>query len=58
MPEHRLGSYGFAAYVLASNPAIMALDGAERTKAWKTKLYSAARLLKFGRDYEGFGLPS
>ena len=49
---------GFAAYLLAANPAIQGKSGAERVKLWKNLLAVAARPLGFGRDYEGFGMPS
>ena len=49
---------GFAAYLLAVNPAIQGTSGAERVKLWKNLLSNSARPLGFGRDYEGFGLPS
>jgi subtilisin len=48
---------GFAAYLLAANPAILATKGAERTRLWKSLLDGAGKPLGFGRDYEGFGLP-
>jgi subtilisin len=49
---------GFAAFLLAANPAIQAARGAERTRLWKAKLDDVAKPLGFGRDFEGFGLPS
>ena len=49
---------GFAAYLLAANPDIQGTSGAERVKLWKNLLSGSAGSLGFGRDYEGFGLPS
>ena len=49
---------GFAAYLLASHPDILRSTGSERIKLWKALLSGSARPLGFGRDFEGFGLPS
>jgi subtilisin len=49
---------GFAAYLLAANPAIKAARGAERTRLWRALLSGSGKPLGFGRDFEGFGLPS
>jgi subtilisin len=48
----------FAAYLLAADRTILDLSGPDRSKALKEKLYKSAKPLGFGRDYEGFGLPS
>lgn len=47
---------GFAAHLLSSNAKLQALTGADRSRALKDALYSRAKPLGFGRDYEGFGL--
>ena len=49
---------GLAAYLLASTPTIMNAKNAERSKLLKEALFTSCRKLGFGRDYEGFGLPS
>jgi subtilisin len=47
---------GFAAYLLATNPGIMA-PAADRPALLKNLLCNSAKGIGFGRDYEGFGLP-
>lgn len=47
---------GFAAHLLASDPKIQALNGSDRSRALKDALYSKAKPLGLGRNYEGFGL--
>lgn len=49
---------GFAAYLLAKDPALKQKVGAARSRALKDALYAACKPEKFGRDYEGFGLPT
>jgi subtilisin len=49
---------GFAAYLLASNPQILGAVGNARTTMLKKLLDGCGRPLDFGRDYEGFGLPT
>lgn len=48
---------GFAAYLLAKDPAIKQKAGTDRSRALKDALYAACKPENFGRDYEGFGLP-
>lgn len=48
---------GFAAYLLAKDPAMLAMTGPARCEALKQALTGSARIVGFGRDYEGFGLP-
>jgi subtilisin len=48
---------GFAAYLLAVNPAVKALTGTDRSRKLKDLLYASCKPEGFGRDYEGFGLP-
>jgi subtilisin len=49
---------GFAAYLLGSNPTILSARGDDRIRQWKALLCGSAKPVGFGRDYEGFGLPS
>ncbi len=49
---------GYAAFLLSSEATILALHGAERSTALRDRLFGAATPLGFGRDYEGFELPS
>ncbi|QIO54598.1 S8 family serine peptidase (plasmid) [Rhizobium leguminosarum bv. trifolii] len=49
---------GYAAYLLAGDATILGLNGADRSTALRDKLFGSAGVLGFGRDYEGFGLPS
>jgi subtilisin len=49
---------GMAAYLLASTSHILKASGTERVQSLKDALYTSCRRLGFGRDYEGFGLPS
>jgi subtilisin len=49
---------GMAAYLLASTPPILRANKSERVQLLKEALYTSCRRLGFGRDYEGFGLPS
>jgi subtilisin len=49
---------GFAAYLLAKDPTLRQKVGAARSRALKDALYAACKPEKFGRDYEGFGLPT
>lgn len=48
---------GFAAYLLAKDPALKQKSGSNRSRALKDALYAACKPENFGRDYEGFGLP-
>ena len=48
---------GFAAYLLARNPDVVAAQGADRSQKLRDLLYASCKPEKFGRDYEGFGLP-
>jgi subtilisin len=48
---------GFAAYLLAKDPALRQKTGVSRSRALKEALYAACKPENFGRDYEGFGLP-
>ena len=48
---------GFAAYLLAKDPTLKQKVGPARSRALKDALYAACKPEKFGRDYEGFGLP-
>lgn len=48
---------GFAAYLLAKDPALKQKSGSSRSRALKDALYAACKPENFGRDYEGFGLP-
>jgi len=49
---------GFAAYLLAKGPALKQNVGAARSRALKDALYASCKPENFGRDYEGFGLPT
>jgi subtilisin len=49
---------GFAAHLLSTNPAIQQKVGGDRSRALKDLLYASCRPQGFGRDFEGFGLPS
>ena len=49
---------GFAAYVLAKDPALKQNAGAARSRALKDALYARCKPEGFGRDFEGFGLPT
>ena len=49
---------GFAAFLLASRPDILTSKGAERAKLLRQELMTKAQALGFGRDYEGFGMPT
>jgi subtilisin len=49
---------GLAAYLLGSTPPILKAKKAERVQLLKEALYTSCRRVGFGRDYEGFGLPS
>ncbi|MDO9296407.1 S8 family serine peptidase [Bradyrhizobium sp.] len=49
---------GYAAYLLAKDPALKQKNGADRSRALKDALYASCKPQGFGRDYEGFGLPS
>jgi subtilisin len=49
---------GLAAYLLASTPPILKAKKTERVQLLKDALYTSCRRMGFGRDYEGFGLPS
>ena len=48
---------GVAAYLLARHPDVVASQGAGRSQKLKDLLYASCKPEKFGRDYEGFGLP-
>lgn len=49
---------GFAAFLLGSTPALMQMTGADRSRALKDALYAACKPQGFGRNFEGFGLPT
>lgn len=49
---------GFAAHLLATSPEVQQSLGAARSRALKDLLYGSSKPLGFGRDYEGFGLPT
>jgi subtilisin len=49
---------GFAAHLLSANDAVRNAQGAERSRQLKDLLYSKCKPEGFGRDYEGFGLPT
>jgi subtilisin len=49
---------GFTAYLLGANPAVSQAQGADRCQRLKDLLYGSCKPEGFGRDYEGFGLPS
>ena len=49
---------GFAAHLLASDPSIPKERTAARSKSLTERLQKAAKPLGFGREYEGFGLPT
>ena len=49
---------GYAAYLLARDPALKQKSGIDRSRALKDALYASCKPQGFGRDYEGFGLPS
>ena len=49
---------GFAAHLLAKDPALKLKVGADRSRALKDALYSSCKPENFGRDFEGFGLPT
>lgn len=49
---------GYAAFLLGSEPTILNATGENRSKQLLDRLYGTATELGFGRDYEGFGLPS
>jgi subtilisin len=49
---------GYAAYLLAKDPALKQKTGAARSRGLKDALYASCKPAGFGRDYEGFGLPS
>jgi subtilisin len=49
---------GFAAYLLFKDPTLKQKVGAARSRALKDVLYGACKPENFGRDYEGFGLPT
>ncbi len=49
---------GLAAYLLASKQPIMIISKRERAKLLQEALYASCRSQGFGRDFEGFGLPS
>jgi subtilisin len=48
---------GFAAHLLAADPALKQNVGAGRSRALKDALYASCKPEGFGRDFEGFGLP-
>ena len=48
---------GFAAFLLAADPALKQKVGAARSRAVKDALYAACKPQGFGRNFEGFGLP-
>jgi subtilisin len=48
---------GIAAYLLASDPAMLNAKKSDRAKLLKEALYQNCRTKAFGRDYEGFGYP-
>jgi subtilisin len=69
LPEHTYGVMsgtsmacpaivGFAAYLLALNPVVKDANGNDRIRRWKALLGGCANPAGFGRDYEGFGLPT
>jgi subtilisin len=49
---------GFAAYLMSKDPALQQKGAAERSRALKDALYASCKPEGFGRDFEGFGLPS
>jgi subtilisin len=49
---------GFTAHLLSSTPAIQQAQGSARSRALKDLLYSKCKPEGFGRDFEGFGLPT
>jgi subtilisin len=49
---------GFAAYLMSKDPALQQKGGADRSRALKDALYASCKPEAFGRDFEGFGLPS
>lgn len=49
---------GLAAYLLASKQPIMDAKKHERAKLLQEALYASCRSQGFGRDFEGFGLPT
>jgi subtilisin len=49
---------GFAAFLLAKDPTLKQKVGAVRSRALKDALYASCKPEKFGRDFEGFGLPT
>ena len=49
---------GFAAFLLGKDPALKQKVGADRSRALKDALYASCKPENFGRDFEGFGLPT
>jgi subtilisin len=49
---------GFAAYLLATRPDILAMNGEARSRTLREALFQSAQPLGFGRNFEGFGLPA
>jgi subtilisin len=49
---------GFTAYLLGANAAVAQAQGAARSQQLKNLLYAACKPENFGREYEGFGLPT
>jgi subtilisin len=48
---------GFAAYLLSQDASVRQAQGSDRSRKLKDLLYANCRPEKFGREYEGFGLP-
>jgi subtilisin len=48
---------GFAAYLLPSQPQILAAKDQDRSRLLREALCASAKTFDFGRYYEGFGLP-
>jgi subtilisin len=49
---------GFTAFLLGSDAALQQKVGAARSRAVKDALYAACKPQGFGRNFEGFGLPT
>jgi subtilisin len=49
---------GFAAYLLGANALLLQAQGAARSQQLKNLLYASCKPENFGREYEGFGLPT
>jgi subtilisin len=49
---------GIVAYLLSADPALQQAQGDDRSRKLKDLLYKSCKLEKFGRNFEGFGLPT